>query len=68
MNKLMIYGATGYVGRMAAEYAKAQGWTLSLPGAATTKYVHSPQSWTFLIAYSRLMRRQQIPLKASACW
>jgi short subunit dehydrogenase-like uncharacterized protein len=27
MNKLMIYGATGYTGRMAAEHAKAAAGT-----------------------------------------
>lgn len=32
MNKLMIYGATGYVGRMAAEYAKAQGLDIVIAG------------------------------------
>ena len=32
MNKLMIYGATGYTGRMAAEHAKAQGLDVVIAG------------------------------------
>lgn len=32
MTKLMIYGATGYTGRMAAEHAKAAGTPLALAG------------------------------------
>lgn len=32
MTKLMIYGATGYTGRMAAEHAKAAGTPLVLAG------------------------------------
>lgn len=32
MNKLMIYGATGYTGRMAAEQAKAQGLDVVIAG------------------------------------
>jgi len=32
MNKLMIYGATGYIGRMAAEHAKALGLDVVIAG------------------------------------
>lgn len=32
MNQLMIYGATGYTGRMAAEHAKARGLDLVIAG------------------------------------
>lgn len=32
MKKLMIYGATGYMGRMAAEYAAAQGLNIVVAG------------------------------------
>jgi saccharopine dehydrogenase-like NADP-dependent oxidoreductase len=32
MKKLMIYGATGYTGRMAAEHAKAQGLDVVIAG------------------------------------
>lgn len=37
MKKLMIYGATGYVGRMAAEYAKAQGLDIVIAGRSHDK-------------------------------
>lgn len=37
MKKLMIYGAAGYVGRMAAEYAKAQGLDVVLAGRSDEK-------------------------------
>ena len=33
MKKLMIYGATGYTGRMAAEHAKAQGLDVVIAGS-----------------------------------
>lgn len=37
MNKLMIYGATGYVGCMAAEYAKAHGLDIVIAGRSHDK-------------------------------
>ena len=37
MNKLMIYGATGYTGRMAAEHAKAQGLDVVIAGRTHEK-------------------------------
>lgn len=37
MNKLMIYGATGYTGRMAAEHAKAQGLDVVIAGRTDEK-------------------------------
>lgn len=37
MNKLMIYGATGYTGRMAAEHAKALGLDVVIAGRTAEK-------------------------------
>jgi len=37
MNKLMIYGATGYTGRMAAEHAKALGLDVVISGRTAEK-------------------------------
>lgn len=37
MNKLMIYGATGYTGRMAAEHAKALGLDIVIAGRTAEK-------------------------------
>jgi len=37
MNKLMIYGATGYTGRMAAEHVKAQGLDVVIAGRTNEK-------------------------------
>lgn len=37
MNKLMIYGATGYTGRMAAEHAKALGLDVIIAGRTAEK-------------------------------
>ncbi|WP_085690531.1 MULTISPECIES: trans-acting enoyl reductase family protein [unclassified Pseudomonas] len=37
MSTLMIYGATGYTGRMAAEHAKAQGLDLVIAGRTAEK-------------------------------
>ncbi|MGE8154113.1 saccharopine dehydrogenase family protein [Pseudomonas vancouverensis] len=37
MNKLMIYGATGYTGRMAAEHAKALGLNVVIAGRTAEK-------------------------------
>lgn len=37
MNKLMIYGATGYTGRMAAEHAKAQGLDVVIAGRSSER-------------------------------
>lgn len=39
MKKLMIYGATGYTGRMAAEHAKALGLDLVIAGRNTERLV-----------------------------
>jgi short subunit dehydrogenase-like uncharacterized protein len=39
MNKLMIYGATGYTGRMAAEHAKAMGLELVIAGRNAERLV-----------------------------
>lgn len=59
MSILLIYGATGYTGRMAAERAKALGLRFESPGAITRVWRHSLRIWTCRFGYSMPIRMQR---------
>jgi short subunit dehydrogenase-like uncharacterized protein len=52
MNKLMIYGATGYTGRMVAEHAAAAGTPIVLAGRNEKPLSNSPRNLMSNIASS----------------